>query len=107
MAKGTAIVKAAHFNSSVLHKKINIGEGESPTIYGANDEDFDIFVYRILAQMYMQRGDIINAYNTFAANWSDRQNRVDALNELHYLNKLRRKRGLQAIPLLAEEESAA
>lgn len=108
MAKGTPIIKSAHFNSTVLHKRINVAVGDSPTIYGASNEDFDEFIYRILGQMYTKRGDIINVYNTFADDWSDRQHRVNALNELHALNLLRKKRSLKAIPLLlTEKESVA
>lgn len=109
MTKGTAIVKSAHFNSLVLHKHINIdGEHFPVTIYGASNEQFDIFVYHVLGLMYMQPEDILKTYNTFAPDdWSDRQDRINAMNVLHDLNNLRKKRSLKAIPLLAEEETAA
>jgi hypothetical protein len=96
-------VSMPKFNSAVLHRKICV-DGQIVSVYGANDEQFDMHVHAVLNLMYRNKKKMIDVYNTdLYMDYSDRNNRVIALNELDGLNKMRKKNGKVEIALFADE----
>lgn len=104
--KGQATSRKARFSAEDLKRKIRVG-GKTLTISNATAEEFDIFVFGILEQMYKKQYFLLRTYNeTFNYDWTEPRLRIVALNGLHRLNLARRSATppKPKIPLFAEEE---
>ncbi len=96
-------VSLPRYDSAVLHRKISV-DGQTVSVYGATDEDFDGYIFSVLNLMYKSKRKLIDVYNTdLYMDYSDRNNRVIALNELDELNKSRKKNGKSEIVLFVDE----
>ena len=111
------------YRSDVLDRLIDCG-GVIRPVFAANNEEFDIFIYTILEQMYHSRANICRAYNRLfwpktetgkgsagafrqaeeerAFDWADPTDRILALNLLYDLNLTRGTATRPKIPLFAD-----
>jgi hypothetical protein len=108
MKKGQGSVRAPHFTEEVLSRTIAV-DGKNIIASKATAEEFDIYVFNVLAQMYEKQHFLLKCYNeTFGYDYAYPMYRVIALNELHRLNLARRSTvpPKPKIPLFVEEEQA-
>ena len=109
MRKGQGSVRPPRFDCEVLQKKILV-DGRTLTINQATAEEFDMYVFSVLEQMYEKQYFLLRCYNeSFDYDWSDHRLRVVALNELYRLNLARPSMSpaRPKIPLFAQEEIPA
>lgn len=84
------VVAEAHFTSEVLKSTIMV-DGEPVIIGEASAEDFDIYIYSILYQMYNRKKRAENRYEMsfWEYDFAFPFYRVLALNKLRQLNRVR------------------
>ena len=107
MRKGQGSVTIPHVETNDLNRKISI-DGKVVTVGTATKEQFDMYIYGVLYQMYRKKGHAHNQYESsfYEYDFSESLHRVFALSKLRKLNKIRA--GAPAfnleIPLFIEEE---
>jgi hypothetical protein len=106
MRKGEGSVTIPRVETNDLHKKILV-DGQTVTVSEASAEQFDIYVYTILYQMYEKKGHAHNRYELsfYEYDFSEPLPRIFALNKLRKLNQIRMGTPTfkAEIPLFAEE----
>ena len=107
MRKNEGSVRTLHFDTTALQRKISV-DGNVLPIRKATAEEFDIYIYSILYQMYEKKGHAHKRYEMsfWEYDFGDPLYRLFALNELYKLNLARRGATppKRKIPLFAEEE---
>lgn len=98
-----------YININDLDRKIQV-DGKQITVRAATAEQFDIFVYSILYQMYPRKGHAHNRYELsfWQHDYSKTTCRLSALGNLRRLNQIRAGSPTfkPAVPLFVEEEQA-
>ena len=101
------VVSPAKFDTEALGKIIHV-DGRVTSVYLATTEEFYGYVYEWLILHYDGSAERTETryLETFDLDWSDRQNRITALNELEALNEIRRANGREWLPLFVEEKGS-
>jgi hypothetical protein len=97
-------ISLPRYNNTALYRSIEI-DGVTMTVDEASNEDFDIYVYGILDQLYpVDKTEMQNRLDTsFNLDWSDREHRISALNSLDEINGNRRVDKRPLIRLFVED----
>ena len=96
--------KTAILSSSLVHKKINV-QGCIVSVYGATDEQFDIYIYDILDKLYTDKTKMIAVRDeAFDYDWGVLDHRIDAMKMLIEINRRRKSNRGIVISLFADEE---
>lgn len=83
-------------------------DGKTVTVQEATKEEFDIYIYELLFQMYDKKGHALNRYETsfWEHDYAELSHRLKALNKLRMLNEQHTNAPLckTRVPLFVEEQ---
>ena len=92
-------------NSSLVHRKIR-AFGKIVTVYGSTSEEFDEYIYTILNKIYTDKTKMVAVRDeAFNRDWSVLDFRIDAMKQLHEINRRRKSNHGVAVDLFADEEA--